>query len=140
MESKPSKLRILCMHGFNNNKETFEFMTSSFREKYAHLADFVFAEGPYIINEERTPPEAALISRGFKGPFRAWFSFINCVLEEINSDDDVPTSLQYGTAEEEQHENPNDEFKTYRGAEEIAKVVLTAIKKYGQIDGVVGFS
>lgn len=52
MENKQTKLKILCMHGFNNNKETFAFMTSAFRERYAHLADFIFAEGPYITNEE----------------------------------------------------------------------------------------
>ena len=77
-------------------------MTSAFRERYAHLADFVFAEGPYITNEEQTPPEPALIKKGFKGPFRAWFSFLSCVLEEINREDDVPPELEYGTAEEEQ--------------------------------------
>ena len=115
-------------------------MTQGFREQYGDIAEFVFAEGPYIIDSDNTPPEEGLVARGFKGPFRAWFSFINCVLEEINQEDDLMNNLAYGDAEEEQHQNPNDEFKTYRGAEDIARVVVTAIKTHGKIDGVLGFS
>jgi hypothetical protein len=48
MENK--KLKILCMHGFNNNKESFAYMTQGFREQYGDIAEFLFAEGPYIID------------------------------------------------------------------------------------------
>ena len=89
------------MHGFNNDKESFSYMTQGFREQYGDIAEFILAEGPYIIDSDKTPPEEGLVARGFKGPFRSWFEFINCALEEIKLEDEVMTNLAHGNAEEE---------------------------------------
>jgi Serine hydrolase (FSH1) len=66
------------------------------------------------------------------------------VLEEVGQKDDesdeVFSALKYGDGEEQQHENPNDEFKTYRGAEELARVIIQAMKTNGPFDGMLGFS
>lgn len=72
----PRKLKILCLHGFNNHKEVFTYMTRGFREILSEVADFHFIDGPFDIDEFVIPPEPALVERGFKPPFKGWFSLI----------------------------------------------------------------
>jgi hypothetical protein len=68
----PNKLKILCLHGFNNNVETFKFMTEGVRAMMKDVAEFFFVDGSYTIDENMLKPEPALSERGFKGPFKAW--------------------------------------------------------------------
>ncbi len=67
------KLKILCLHGFNNNVETFKFMTEGVRTMMKEVADFFFLDGSYTIDEKLLKPEPALLERGFQGPFKSWF-------------------------------------------------------------------
>ena len=73
MHTSTKKLKILCLHGFNNNEETFRFMTEGFREMMRDIADFYFVDGTYQLDERIVPPEPALTERGFKGPYKSWF-------------------------------------------------------------------
>jgi hypothetical protein len=55
------KLKILCLHGFNNNVETFNFMTEGVRAIMKEVADFFFVDGSYTIDENLLKPEPALL-------------------------------------------------------------------------------
>ena len=64
-QSQQKKLKILCLHGFNNTKEAFEFMTKGFRDLFSEMADFYFMDAPLVIDPAKMAPEPALVSRGF---------------------------------------------------------------------------
>ena len=44
--SEPRKLRILCLHGYNNNCEIMMFQMQNFINTMGELCDFSFVEGP----------------------------------------------------------------------------------------------
>lgn len=73
--SKP-RLRILCVHGFNNDIESFEYLTSNFRKLVEDKAEFFFINAPVILNGEKVLVEPSFSKKGFKGPFRSWFKYI----------------------------------------------------------------
>lgn len=59
------KLRVLCLHGFNNHAESFTFMTRGFREQFGSQLEFHIMDAPYVLDPEITPPEDALVEKGF---------------------------------------------------------------------------
>lgn len=56
----------------------------------------------------------------------------------LNTDNELSQCLSF--EDTDKHEDPKNETKTYRGAEEITKVLLNEIKLHGPFDGVLGFS
>jgi hypothetical protein len=51
-------------------------MTQGFRDKFAEVADFTIIDAPFFVDMIVSPPEPALLKKGFKPPFRGWFSFL----------------------------------------------------------------
>ena len=76
MMSSQKKLKILCLHGFNNNAESFDYMTRGFRDTFKDYAEFHIIEGPFIIDQDVVPPEEQLVLKGFNPPFRSWMNII----------------------------------------------------------------
>ncbi|TNV76126.1 hypothetical protein FGO68_gene3739 [Halteria grandinella] len=66
---KKQKLQIVGLHGYNTNKDVFEFQSRQFREKFGDVMDFHFFEGPHMAVDE---PIQALVDRGFKPPFKSY--------------------------------------------------------------------
>ena len=72
----PKKLKILCLHGWNNNIESFTYMTQGLRDQFSEVADFHVMNGPFDIDPTLWPSEPALIAKGFNPPFKSWFKNI----------------------------------------------------------------
>lgn len=73
MDTTKNKLKILCLHGINNNIGSFTFMTKGFRDLFSEVADFYFLDGPFDIDAKTFPPEPVFIAKGFQPPFKEWF-------------------------------------------------------------------
>ena len=71
MENK--KLKILCLHGYNNNAETMKYMAEGVTAMMKDIAEFHYLDAPFEVNAETEPGEPGLLKRGFKGPFKKWF-------------------------------------------------------------------
>ena len=71
--SQPSerKLKILCLHGYNMNNETFIYFSQGFRNTFHHVADFEIFEGIFDVTSE--PPDRLSQKRGIKGPLKTYF-------------------------------------------------------------------
>jgi hypothetical protein len=68
--SKPRKLRILCIHGYNHTSATFRLgIEDTWHRTFGDIAEFTYIEGPEIAQD---PPLKYLLEKGFKKPFRAW--------------------------------------------------------------------
>jgi hypothetical protein len=63
------KLNIVGLHGYNTNKEVFEFQSRQFKERFGDVMDFHVFEGPHLAKDE---PIQALVDRGFKPPFKSY--------------------------------------------------------------------
>ena len=135
VSTAPKKLKILCFHGFNNNKETFEFMTQAFREKFGHLAEFVILDGTFDIDVRYFPPEPVFLTKGFKPPFKSWFKFFSNVDDSVFDD-----TMNVDFNDRFKLLITKDEYKVYRGVEESAEHILKAIAQHGPFDGFLGFS
>jgi hypothetical protein len=75
MEKK--KLKILCLHGYNNNAETMKYMAEGLTSMMKDIADFHFLDGPFDVDSNIYPGEPGLLKLGFKGPFKKWFVVSN---------------------------------------------------------------
>jgi len=143
MENKSAaqKLKILCLHGYNNHEESFAYMTQGFRDRFGHMAEFHILDGPYLINEELSSPEPMLIQKGFKGPFRAWFKFASTFPEkrQYTLDQKLIDSLENFENVDDQR-ILNEEYWAFEGIEESAKAILQTIRDHGPFDGILGFS
>lgn len=54
-----SRLKVLCLHGFNGCKRSFGLQLTSIREATASFADFYFINAPYVINKNLIDVSAA---------------------------------------------------------------------------------
>ncbi|XP_065920003.1 esterase OVCA2-like [Dysidea avara] len=105
------KLRILCLHGYRQNEQTFRERTGALRKLLKSTADFVFISAPHVIPEEenlKRPPEQR--ERGW------WFS------------------------RPERSYNALDETDISTGYEESLELVVHVIINKGPFDGILGFS
>ncbi|TNV76050.1 hypothetical protein FGO68_gene8372 [Halteria grandinella] len=133
MESKPTKLRVLCLYGMNNTIESFQLMTEPLRERYGNLIEFVYINGPILLDPEVYPPEAGFLKKGIKGPFRAW-------LQRYNADDlTTEEKAQIQRTLQPFGETPDD--KGYMtGFDESLQTLIKAFREQGPFDGVLSFS
>jgi hypothetical protein len=107
-------------------------MTQGFRDLIGGVAEFDFFEGPFEVNEDIIPPEPALIKRGFKTPFRAWFYPIPAEGKQV--EDLIAEYLK-------SHNLPEDlEARAAIGFEESVDALANKIRKDGPFDGVMSFS
>mmetsp|Transcript_40510 Transcript_40510/g.49128 ORF Transcript_40510/g.49128 Transcript_40510/m.49128 type:complete len:233 (-) Transcript_40510:150-848(-) len=74
--SDAMKLRILCLHSFRTNAESMKMMMAlaGFSQKYADLADFVYAESPHICTPEQEAKIEPMMKKIFPGPYRQWWT------------------------------------------------------------------
>lgn len=70
-----AKLRILCLHGWNNNADVMKFQMQSFIKTFGDLVEFDFIDGPWEVVDDK--PEKFLVAKGFKPPFRGWTQYTN---------------------------------------------------------------
>jgi hypothetical protein len=54
----PAKLRILCLHGYQQNAAIFYNKTGSWRKSLKSQADFFFLDAPHLAKAEYVEQEA----------------------------------------------------------------------------------
>jgi hypothetical protein len=64
------KLRILCLHGYNNTKEVMMFQMQNFINTFGEICEFTFLDGPLFVTGEK--PIKYFVDKGIKPPFRSW--------------------------------------------------------------------
>ena len=69
MESN-KKLRILCLHGYSNSADLFNYMAKQFFELYKDKADFYVPEGLFPSKE---PVPRTVIEQKMSLPLKSWF-------------------------------------------------------------------
>ena len=71
VEKQNKKLRILCVHGYNNNPAIMEFMIKDFMHKLGDVAEFDSnIVGPYPSPSDPIP---YFTKRNYSPPFPGWF-------------------------------------------------------------------
>ena len=70
---EPKKLRILCLHGYNNNCEIMMYQMQNFINTMSDLCEFTFIEGP---RNATVPPIKYFVERGIKPPYKRWMTNI----------------------------------------------------------------
>ena len=68
---KKGKIRLLCLHGFNTNKEVLNYQLRFLKAKYADKLEFVPVDGPL---QKDAQADETLLTRGFKPPFFEWYN------------------------------------------------------------------
>jgi len=63
---RPRKLRILCLHGYNNTGEIMKFQMKNFIETFGDLCEFTFLDGPAI---SQWPVIQHFVDRGIPAPY-----------------------------------------------------------------------
>jgi hypothetical protein len=81
MESQPSnkKLRILCLHGYSNSTDLFNYMAKQFFELYKDKADFYVPEGLFPSKE---PVPRTVIELKMSLPLKSWFRLDDWVFDD----------------------------------------------------------
>ncbi|CAG9535705.1 unnamed protein product [Cercopithifilaria johnstoni] len=113
MESTP-KLKILCLHGYQQNATVFRSKSGSFRRPMKKYADFVFMNAPHEVEWEHaseTESDAACVA---PADCRGWWY----------------VSQRFHTRKVKDHE----------GFEESVQAVVDFARKEGPFDGLLGFS
>ncbi len=62
-EDRP-KLKVLCLHGFNNNGAIMKYQMRNIIKQYEDYIDFTFLDGPFSSVDR---PLAPFVKLGFKG-------------------------------------------------------------------------
>ena len=78
----PSKLRVLCIHGFGQAGQAFRAKTGGLRSESKKLADWHFADAPHLLTQEALAQRRAETGRPDMGSEtdpcnqmpRAWWS------------------------------------------------------------------
>ncbi|MCP9263604.1 hypothetical protein DINM_006994 [Dirofilaria immitis] len=111
MEST-SKLRILCLHGYQQNATIFREKSGSFRRPMKKYADFVFMNAPHEVESE---PVSEIVDDSVSAAdCRGWWY----------------VSKRFYTRQVKDHE----------GFEESVQAVIDFARKEGPFDGILGFS
>ena len=72
-ESETRKLRILCLHGWNNTGNILMYQMQNFINTFGDLCEFTFLDGPN--NVEDAPPIQTFVDKGIPSPFKRWVRF-----------------------------------------------------------------
>ena len=74
--NNPSKLKILCVHGYINNAEIMEYQMENIISTFGNICDFRFTNAPHQSPTDNLIP--FFLERGMKPEeFRAWTSNFN---------------------------------------------------------------
>uniref|UniRef100_A0A0A9XGB6 Ovarian cancer-associated gene 2 n=2 Tax=Lygus hesperus TaxID=30085 RepID=A0A0A9XGB6_LYGHE len=63
--SVPRKLKVLCLHGYSQNKDFFKMKLGSLRKAVKNKVEFEFIDGPHIVENRR--------EEDHDGESRAWW-------------------------------------------------------------------
>lgn len=111
MALQPKKLRVLCLHGYRQNKDVFREKSGAFRKLVKNSADFHFISAPHVVPEaENLCKSEHLQGRGW------WFSTPERTYKALDLTD------------------------TCVGFEESLELVSETFKTAGPFDGILGFS
>ena len=66
----PKKLRILCLHGYNNTIEIMRYQMVNFAKTFDDLCEFTYIQGTWNCIEE---PLYFSVSKGVQPPYKRWF-------------------------------------------------------------------
>ena len=66
---KTPKLRVLCLHGYNNTSAIMQEMLKDFQSRFSPIMDIIFTDAPYGVPE---PPIPFFVKKGFKTPYLSW--------------------------------------------------------------------
>ena len=69
--SEPRKLRILCLHGYNNTSEIMMYQMQNFINTMGDLCEFSFIDGDRNAEEE---PIEYFVERGIAPPYKKWMT------------------------------------------------------------------
>ena len=101
----PKKLRILCLHGYNNTTDIMMFQMQNFINTLGDLCEFTFLEGPK--NATKVPPIKYFVDKGIKPPYKKWMTLkyapyrslpdgstrMALLKSQVNFDDVIETNL-----------------------------------------------
>ena len=79
MTSVPKKLRILCLHGYNNKGEIMMFQMQNFINTFSDICEFSFLDGPHDVKGQE--PISYFVERGIAAPFKHWSDFLHKIDE-----------------------------------------------------------
>ncbi|KAG1970283.1 esterase OVCA2 [Pimephales promelas] len=120
MSKSAVPLRILCIHGYRQNANSFREKTGALRKLLKKLVELVYISAPHevpaIQNETNQEPEKTA-SGGEEDQRGWWFSDVQA--RGFNAKQECESSL---------------------GLEESIEAVKTAVKDLGPFDGILGFS
>ena len=68
----PRKLRVLCLHGYNNTNEILMYQMQNFINTMGELVDFSFIEG--LRNVSSDPPIKYFVDKGIVPPYKRWMT------------------------------------------------------------------
>ena len=138
------KLRVLCLHGFTQNGETFRQRTGSIRKQLKKKIDFVFIDAPHDASGAFGDDDASALGTagGGVGP-RAWWlvgenasASVAAARAALDGDDDPSTS---STSSSSAPVRPV-QSRQMRGWDDAAAAIAAAVESHGPFDGVLGFS
>ncbi|ROL54227.1 Esterase OVCA2 [Anabarilius grahami] len=113
-------LRILCIHGYRQNGNSFREKTGALRKLLKKQVELVYISAPHqvpaIQNETNQEPEKS--ARSGEEDQRGWW-FSDVQARSFNAKQECESSL---------------------GLEESVEAVKTAVKDLGPFDGILGFS
>lgn len=119
MSKAATPLRILCIHGYRQNGNSFREKTGALRKLLKKQVELVYISAPHqvpaIENETNQEPER---TGGGDEDQRGWW-FSNVQSRSFNANEECESSL---------------------GLEESVDTVRTAVRELGTFDGILGFS
>lgn len=66
------KLRILCLHGYNNTAEIMMYQMQNFINTMGELCEFTFLEG--LHNCDEAEPIKYFVDKGISPPYKKWMT------------------------------------------------------------------
>lgn len=137
------KLRVLCLHGFTQNGETFRQRTGSIRKQLKKKIDFVFIDAPHDASGAFGDDDASALGTAGDGVGpRAWWLVGENAAASVaatraarddDDGDDPTTSSSAAPVRPVQS-------RQMRGWDDAAAVIADAVEMFGPFDGVLGFS
>lgn len=109
-----AKLRVLCLHGYQQNGAIFREKSGGFRSSLKKYFDFVFMTAPHSVELQQTNGAGGALADTVPVDFRGWWYVPEC----------------YNTKE----------VKDFEGFEESVQAVVDFAKNEGPFDGLLGFS
>ena len=74
VEGQSSSLKILCLHGWNENKQVMEFNTQSFKKVFGDQLEFTFLDAPFNTKDVPSEEMKKFLPADEK-TFRSWLKY-----------------------------------------------------------------